>query len=331
MMTLAFISAVILSIGIIMYVLLDGFDLGVGILFLGVHDAHERNLMVSTVAPVWDGNETWLVFGAAVLYGAFPLAYGILLSTLYMPIFIMLTALIFRGVAFEFRFKAKKAKWFWDAAFSGGSIIAAFMQGILLGTFVLGYGQGLPTSDLPFRWISKFSLMTGVAVVCGYALLGANWLIIKTQNKLQQKMYLFSKILLGVTVVFLVAVSLWTPFADPYILNRWFSLPNLFYLSPLPLMTALFIGYEFYSLEKGYEKRPFMLTIALFLCAYIGFCISSWPYIIPHSIPFWKAASNPISLKFLLIGVAILLPLLFAYTAYAYRVFSGKVVESHEY
>lgn len=330
-MTLALTLAVILSFIIMMYVLLDGFDLGIGILFLLIHDPHERDIIMSSVTPVWDGNETWLVFGAAVLYAAFPKAYGILLPMLYMPILIMLAALIFRGVAFEFRFKAQKTRGFWDIAFSGGSILAAFMQGVILGTFVSGYGETLPAPYSTLEWVTPFNLMTGLAVVAGYALLGSNWLIIKTQNSLQQKMYLYSKVLLAITSGFLIIVSIWTPSLDHYISLRWFSYPNYFYLFPLPLLTIFFILYEFYCLKKGYEKSPFFLTIALFLFSYIGFCISSWPYIIPHSLTLWQAAAEPSSLKFLLAGILILLPILLVYTAYAYRVFSGKITESHHY
>lgn len=325
--------AIILSFIIIMYVLLDGFDLGIGILFPFIKNHDYRDVMMSTVAPVWDGNETWLVFGGAALYSAFPLAYSTLLPTLYVPLMIMLAALIFRGVAFEFRFKSHgKDRVIWDFSFAAGSTLAAFMQGMVLGTFVKGYGSSFPLSTSPYEWLTPFSMMTGLAVVCGYALLGATWLIIKTVDDLQDKMYQAAKILLPLITVFLVIVSIWTPLMEARIMQRWFSLPNLFYLSPLPLLTGITIFYNYYCLQKKrHEKLPFWLSIALFILAYIGFCISSWPYIIPHAVPVWEAASAPSSLKFMLVGTSILLPFLLAYTIYSYRVFGGKVTKTVHY
>lgn len=321
-MTLIIIWAGILSFAIIMYVILDGFDLGIGILLPWIRDHEQRGIMISTVAPVWDGNETWLVFGAASLYAAFPLAYSTLLPILYTPIMIMLAALIFRGVTFEFRFKAHKNHLLWDISFATSSIIAAFMQGVILGTFIQGYHGGLFT---------PFSIMTGIAVVVGYALLGSTWLIAKTSGELQNKMYRAAKILLLKVSFFLVLVSIWTPLMEPRVMERWFSMPNLFYLAPLPILTAIVILYNFYALKKRYEFLPFCFSIALFIFAYIGFCISAWPYIIPHTIPFWEAASAPSSLKFMLVGVTILLPVLLGYTVYSYRVFRGKVTKVEHY
>lgn len=317
--------ATIISLIIMMYVLLDGFDLGVGILFPWIKKSEFRDIMMSTVVPVWDGNETWLVFGAAALYAAFPIAYGILLPTLYMPIMILLVALIFRGVAFEFRFKAHKSQFIWDIAFAAGSILAAFIQGIILGTFVKGYGTHLPLSHAPYHWFSPFTIFTGIAVLCGYALLGATWLIIKTHGILQERMYKAAKILLPLVAFFLISVSIWTPIVEPQVMHRWFSLPNLYYLSPLPILTILIVFYNFYCLQKKKERLPFILTIGLFVLSYIGFCISAWPYIIPHVLPVWEAAAPPSTLKFILVGAAIILPILFIYTLYSYHVFRGKV------
>lgn len=308
-----------------MYVLLDGFDLGVGILFPWIKQSEYRDIMMSTVVPVWDGNETWLVFGAAALYAAFPLAYGILLPTLYMPIMILLIALIFRGVAFEFRFKAHKSQFIWDIAFAAGSILAAFIQGIILGTFVKGYGSHLPLPHTAYHWLTPFTIFTGAAVVCGYALLGATWLIIKTHDELQARMYKAAKVLLIVVAFFLVSVSIWTPIVEPRVMHRWFSLPNFYYLSFLPILTILIVFYNFYCLHKKRERLPFILTIGLFIFSYIGFCISAWPYIIPHALPIWQAAAPPTTLKFILVGAAIILPILFIYTLYSYHVFRGKV------
>jgi len=330
-MSLILAWAVIISFAIIMYVLLDGFDLGIGILFPWIKHHEQRDLMMTSVAPVWDGNETWLVFGAAALYGAFPLAYSVLLPTLYMPITLMLAALIFRGVAFEFRFKAHKTRFIWDSAFTLGSTIAALMQGIILGTFIKGYGNNIPVTNLPYEWLTPFSLMTGIAVVCGYGLLGATWLIIKTEGELQIQMFRAAKILLFIVTIFLGIVSIWTPLMETHIMERWFTLPNLFYLLPLPILTGFVVLYNFYCLRHRYEYLPFYLSISLFVFSYIGFCISSWPYIIPHAVPVWEAAAPPSSLKFILIGVIFLLPVLITYTIYSYRVFRGKVTHIEHY
>lgn len=317
--------ATIISLIIMMYVLLDGFDLGVGILFPWIKQNEYRDIMMSTVVPVWDGNETWLVFGAAALYAAFPIAYGILLPTLYMPIMILLIALIFRGVAFEFRFKAQKSRFIWDIAFAAGSIVAAFIQGIILGTFVKGYGSHLPLTHTAYHWLTPFTIFTGIAVVCGYALLGATWLIIKTHDELQARMYKAAKGLLIIVVFFLVSVSIWTPIIEPQVMHRWFSLPNFYYFSSLPILTIFIVFYNFYCLHKKKERLPFILTIGLFAFSYIGFCISAWPYIIPHVLPIWEAAAPPTTLRFILVGAAIILPILFIYTLYSYHVFRGKV------
>lgn len=330
-MTLILIWACVISFVIMMYVLLDGFDLGVGILFAWIKKPAQRDIMMSTIMPIWDGNETWLVMGGASLYAAFPVAYSVILPTLYMPIMIMLAALIFRGIAFEFRFKAHRSRFLWDISFIVGSTLAAFTQGIILGTFVEGYGNSLPLVSAPYDWFTPFTVMSGIAVVMGYALLGSTWLIIKTVGELQEKMFKAAKILLLIVVVFLLMVSVWTPLTNPQIFVRWFSVPNIFYLALLPLMTAIVIMWNFYALHKRYEFLPFMLSIALFLFSYIGFCISSWPYIVPHVISIWDAAAAPSSLKFTLYGVAVLLPVLLGYTAYSYYVFRGKVTVAEHY
>lgn len=328
---LPLIYAILIAFAVIMYVILDGFDLGIGILFPWIQDPHDRNLMVNSVAPVWDGNETWMVFGAALLYGGFPIAYSTLLPQLYIPILIMLAALIFRGVAFEFRFKAGPlSKGFWDTAFSLGSIVAAIFQGIILGTFVQGFGtQPLTPGVASQNWLTPFSLMAGLGVAVGYALLGSTWLIVKTSGHLQSSMYFLAKRLLITILVFALGVSIWSPLTSDFIFERWFSLPNFFWLMPLPILTFLFAIYAFYGLQKRYENQPFLCAIGIFLLCYGGFCISSWPYIVPRSLTIWQAASNKDSMEFLLVGALILLPLLLAYTAYAYYVFRGKV-ELHE-
>lgn len=332
-MFLPLIMAAIIALGVIFYVILDGFDLGIGILFPWVREPEHRSLMINSIAPVWDGNETWLVFGGALLYASFPIAYSTLLPALYMPIMMMLGALVFRGVAFEFRAKAFKTLFLWDLAFSGGSTIAAFCQGLILGTFIQGQ-MFVGGVDHSFVWLTPFSMFTGIAVVFGYALLGSTWLIIKTEGNLQKDMYQNSKFLLVAVALFMLAISLWTPGADPDVRSRWFSLPNFYYLSPLPLMTLIATIIAMLSLQKPErysEKLPFTMSILLFLFCYIGLGISIWPYIVPKQLTIFQAASNPKTLIFQLVGTAILLPLLISYSIYAYRVFRGKVDSEEVY
>ena len=324
MFNLPLIWACLIASFVIIYVILDGFDLGIGILYPWVKSHADRDVMMNSVAPFWDGNETWLVMGGASLYAAFPIAYSILLSTLYMPIMIMLAALIFRGVAFEFRFKSQRTRIIWDLAFSLGSFTAALMQGLILGTFILGYGNS-PAGNTPYIWLTPFSLATGIAVVCGYAMLGSTWLINKTHGHLQQVMFNAAKVLLPLIAGFVVIMSLWTPFTAPQLINLWFNYPNMLYLAPLPIATFILLGITWISLTHRYEKLPFLLTIGIFLLCYIGFGISSWPYIVPHTITIWQAAANDSSLKFILVGAMILLPVLISYTIYSYYIFRGKV------
>lgn len=324
---LPLIWAVIIAFGVIIYVILDGFDLGIGILFPWVNDLDSRSIMMNSIAPVWDGNETWLVFGGATLYGAFPLAYSVLLPALYMPIMVMLGALVFRGVAFEFRIKAQKSRFLWDLAFAGGSTAAAFCQGLILGTFI--YGNFLTKGyDDSYLWLTPFSMVTGIAVVFGYALLGSTWLIMKSEGELQKNMYQVAKRLLFAVAVFMFIISVWSPFIHTEIANRWFALPNFLYLLPLPVLTLLATIYAIYSLNyptARNEKVPFIMSICLFIFCYAGLGVSTWPYIVPRNLTFWEAASDDKSLMFLLVGTIILLPLLITYSIYAYYVFRGKV------
>ncbi len=325
MLDLPLIFAGLLAFIIIMYVILDGFDLGIGILFPYVANAQQRDQMMNSVAPVWDGNETWLVFGGSILYGAFPIVYSTLLPTLYIPLMIMLAALVFRGVAFEFRFKAHRSQIIWDIAFAAGSTLAAFCQGVVLGTFVQGYDPSTLSNGASYIWLTPFSLLSGVALVFGYALLGATWLIGKTTSDLQEKMFHIAKILLPIILLFIGIVSLWTPSIDSYVWQRWFTMPNTLYLSVFPITTVVVAIFAWRALWQRQEYLPFYLTIMVFLLCYAGFGISAWPYIIPHQVTIWQAASNRSSLLFLLIGVSILLPVLIGYSLYAYRVFRGKV------
>lgn len=324
MSNLPLIWAGFIAFVIVMYVILDGFDLGIGILYPFVKGKHERDLMMQTISPLWDGNETWMVLGGATLYGAFPLVYSTVLPVLYMPLLMMVAALIFRGVSLEFRFKSTDDKrYVWDTAFALGSMLAAFCQGLILGAFV--QGTSFASAASAYAWFTPFTIFTGTAVIIGYALLGSGWLIARTEHDLQNQMYRAASILLPMLCVCLLIVSVWTPFITKFVLHRWFSWPSSIYLSPLPITAGLCVIATFYSIKKRYEWLPFILSIGIFVCSYVGFVISIWPYLVPYQITLWEAASPPSTLIFLGIGVVILMPVLLSYTAYSYYVFRGKV------
>jgi cytochrome bd ubiquinol oxidase subunit II len=334
-MDLPLIWAGIIAFGVTMYVLLDGFSLGIGILFPFVKGADERDLMMGSVAPVWDGNQTWLVLGGTSLFAAFPEAFGLLLSILYLPLIVMVIALVFRGVAFEFRFKAERHEiWrpIWDLSFIVGCLVAAVCQGMVLGAYVTGFSlQGREYTGEAMDWLTPFSLMTGVAVPCGYALLGACWLLIKTKGHLQAWARRAAVRLLVVMLGFIALVSLWTPLADAAIAERWFSWPNLLYLSPVPVLTAAVALTLYRTLRQGHEYAPFVLCVVLYVLALAGLAISLWPYIVPRSLTIWEVAAPPKSQLFMLVGVAIIIPVVLLYTAHAYYVFRGKVSEEDFY
>jgi cytochrome bd ubiquinol oxidase subunit II len=323
---LPLIWAAIIVLGVIMYVLLDGFDLGVGILFPYLGSDAERDVAMNSVAPIWDGNETWLVLGGAGLFAAFPLAYAVILPGTYLPLLVMLIALIFRGVAFEFRFKARTNRRWWDRAFHFGSLFATIAQGLVLGTFIRGFEvEGRAFAGGMLDWLTPFSLLTGLALISGYALLGATWLIMKTAGPLQERCYAFARVLLIAVLAFVAIVSIWTPLHTPAIAERWFSWPNLAYLSPVPLITALVVFWHWRALERRRETLPFVLTMALFLLSFLGLGISLWPNIIPPDISIWDAAAPPETQRFVLIGTVFILPIVLAYTAFTYYIFRGKV------
>lgn len=330
---LPFIWAGIIALAIFLYVLLDGFDLGVGILFPFAPSDDCRNRMMNSIAPFWDGNETWLVLGGGGLFAAFPLAYAILMPAFYIPIIVMLLGLIFRGIAFEFRFKAKgKMQKVWDYSFHFGSLIASFFQGVILGSFVEGITvEGRAFGGNSFDWLSSFSIMTGIAVAFGYALLGSTWTIMKTENKTQEWARQSAKYILIYIALFMGLVSLWVPFLKDQIYERWFTLPNLAYLFPIPLITALSFIYLYRALYKQREILPFILSISLFSLGYLGLAISLWPWIIPYKISFHEAAADPKSLSLMLIGVIVFLPIVLGYTIYSYYIFRGKSTHQHEY
>lgn len=324
---LSLIWAVIILFGIMMYVVMDGFDLGLGILYPFFKSKEERDVIMNTVAPVWDGNETWLVLGGAGLLAAFPLAYSVVLSALYLPLIFMLIGLIFRGVAFEFRFKAlEHERHFWDKAFIGGSITATFFQGVTLGAYI----QGLPVVNRayaggPFDWLSWFSLFTGAGLVATFALLGSTWLIMKTEGDLQMHAYRITRRLVWILLGFIVAISIWTPLSDARIAARWFSLPNLLWFAPVPMLVAAFSYLLLRSLARQHQAQPFLYTLALVFLGYSGLGISLWPNIIPPQISIWEAASPPQSQGFVLVGALLIIPIILIYTVWAYYVFRGKV------
>ena len=326
MLDLVPIWTLILGLGVFFYVLLDGFDLGVGILFGLAPDTASRNLMMNSIAPIWDGNETWLVLGSVGLLAAFPLAFAIIVPAVYFPIAIMLVALVFRGVAFEFRFRDSEHKGFWDHGFAYGSTVATLAQGIVLGAFIQGFKvDGRHFTGSSFDCFTPFSLLTGIALLFGYALLGSGWLVMKTEGELQAWARRLGRIAFLGVLVAIGIVSLWTPAVDPGIAHRWFSWPNIAYLSPVPIITALIALLEWRSLSRQSEAGPFIGAVALFLLSYIGIAISLWPMIVPHYYTLWQAAAAPSTQAFLLVGTLVLLPVILLYTGWSYWVFRGKV------
>ena len=322
---LSFIWAAIIAFAVLTYVILDGFDLGVGLLFPLTTDERERDVMMNSVAPIWDGNETWLVLGGGGLFAVFPLAYAVVMPALYMPITLMLLALVFRGVAFEYRWRAGR-KWIWDMAFFGGSLVAALCQGIAVGALV----QGIEVENRAYAggwwdWLTPFSLLTGVAVTVGYAMLGACWLNMKLEGRIQRHMRSLAWPFSVATVVFMALVSLWTPFLDPVYFQRWFTLPAAAFAMLVPLLVAACTYGLFHGLGRQQEIRPFLCALGLFTLGFAGLGISFYPHIVPPSLTIAEAAAPDESLAFVLVGTLVLLPLILGYTAYAYWVFRGKI------
>jgi cytochrome bd ubiquinol oxidase subunit II len=329
---LPLIWAGIIAIGVIMYVIMDGFDLGVGILFPFARSDSDRDVMMNSVAPIWDGNETWLILGGTSLFAAFPIAYAVLLPAFYLPLLVMLLALIFRGVAFEFRFKSRRNRHWWDRAFTFGSMAATFSQGVVLGAFI----QGIEVVDRAYAgsalaWLNPFALFCGLALMAGYAMLGAGWLIGKTEGSLQAWAFDRMRTAGLLTLAAVAIVSAWTPLVHSEIAARWFTWPNILYLSPVPILVAL-VGWRLYlAIERREHWMPFLLTLALFILSYAGLAISLFPYVIPPEITIWDAASPRSSQLFLLVGTAVLLPIILTYTAYNYWVFRGKITVDSGY
>jgi len=332
MVDLPLIWFALLFTALFLYVLLDGFDLGVGILFPFAPSDECRDRMMNSIAPFWDGNETWLVLSGGGLFAAFPLAYAILMPALYVPVILMLLGLIFRGVAFEFRFRAVKSRFIWDYSFHFGSIVAAFMQGMILGAYVRGVQvEGRSFAGHSFDWLSAYSFMTGVALLFGYALLGATWLILKTDGIARDWARKCASYVLGYVGVFLAIVSISMPIMNDRVRHLWFSLPNFYYLLPIPLVTAVLFITIWRDLKKGAENSPFFLSVGIFLMGYIGWGISLWPWLAPFAVTFRQAAATASSQSFLLAGTLVILPMIIAYVAWCYYVFRGKVSEEGYY
>ncbi|HWV40590.1 cytochrome d ubiquinol oxidase subunit II [Pseudorhodoplanes sp.] len=321
----------LIGTAVAMYVILDGFDLGIGILFPFARNETQRDQMMRSIAPFWDGNETWLVLGGGGLWVAFPMAYAIIMPALYLPVIVMLLALVFRGVAFEFRTVSDSKVW-WNFAFTFGSLLAAFSQGVILGGLI----QGIKVENGQFAgghldWATPFALLCGAALVCGYALLGATFLIMKTEGEVAERARGQAKILLLGVLAFMAVVSLYTPYAFERIATRWFSLPNFYYLWPVPLVTALvsYLLWRWLGTER--DSLPFVATIVLFLLGYLGLVISSYPYLVPPSLTVWDTAAAPASQIFMLIGTVFLLPIILGYVVFVYWLFRGKVREGEAY
>jgi len=330
---LPYIWAGLIAAAVALYVILDGFDLGIGILFPFARKREQRNAMINSIAPFWDGNETWLVLGGGGLWVAFPDAYAIIMPALYLPVIVMLLALIFRGVSFEFREVAKEHHRRWDYAFAGGSIVAAFSQGVILGGLI----QGITVVDFrfaggPFDWLTPFALMSGLGLVAGYALLGSTWLVLRTEGSLAEYSRRQARVLLFVVLAFIALVSLWTPLAIERIAERWFSTPNIYFLWPVPVFTALLALLVWRGLEARKEATPFIGSVCLFLLCYLGLAISTFPFIVPPSVTVVDAAAVPASQIFTLIGTVFMLPIILGYTAFVYWTFlRGKVVVGESY
>lgn len=327
---LTLILAAVIVLGVLLYVILDGFDLGVGVLFPLMPDDDSRDLAIASIAPLWDGNETWLILGGAVLFGAFPLAYAVALPAFYVPIMLMLFALIFRGVAFEFRHKARDGRHWWDRAFAAGSTLAAFCQGLLLG----GLLEGVTVTQGPlgpefaggtFDWLTAFSVVCGLGVVAGYALLGSAWLNMKTEGGLRQWSRRAGQVSLALSLVALATVSIYTPVQFPDIRERWFGGLHWLTLSPVPLASAVVAMSLYREFRRGATYAPFGYAIMLFLLGYLGIGISLWPQVVRPDLSIWDAAAPVESQRFVLVALVFSLPMVLIYTAYAYWVFRGKV------
>lgn len=317
--------ALVLAFAVAMYVVMDGFDLGIGILFPFAPTDADRDIMMNSIAPIWDGNETWLVLGGTLLIGAFPAAYATLLPAFYVPLMAMLFALIFRGIAFEFRFRASRLRHLWDWSFAGGSALAGFCQGLILGSFIDGVPvRGEVFAGTALGFISPFAIASGVGLVAGYALLGATWLIFKTDRGTALFARQAARPALLATLAFIALISIWTPLAHAEIARRWFTLPNILFLWPVPFVTALLSRIIWRAIPSPRDGVPFLGSIGLFLLALLGLGVSLFPYAVPRNLTIWEAAASEPTLRFIGVGVAIIVPIILAYLGYAHWIFRGK-------
>lgn len=342
---LTLIWALLIATAVFLYVCLDGFDLGIGILFPAVRGKADRDVMVNSVAPMWDGNETWLILGGGGLLAVFPVAYAVVMPALYMPVILMLLALVFRGVSFEMRFRVDtpRAQRWWDRAFSWGSYAAALCQGIMLGALVQGvHVEGHAYAGGWWDWLTPFSAFTGASVVAGYGLLGACWLIWRTEGALQALARRQAWRLGIATLACIAVVSAAMPFLQPAFRARWLTVPNVLYAAPIPILVGLLAWLLFTALRRadrrahsgetteqrgrlGHDGIPFLCALGLFLLSYVGLGISVWPYAVPPTLSIYDAAASRSSQAFLLVGAAVLIPVVLGYTGYVYWLFRGKV------
>jgi cytochrome bd ubiquinol oxidase subunit II len=324
--------AAIIGLAVALYVILDGFDLGIGILFPFAASERDRDQMMNSVAPFWDGNETWLVLGGAGMMVAFPLAYSIIMPALYLPVIFMLLALVFRGVAFEFRWIGVTSKPHWTFAFTAGSALAAFCQGVILGGLI----QGIKVSNGAFAggvfdWATPFAMLCGLGLVAGYGFLGATWLVMKTEGSVARRAKTQAKLLLLAVLGFMAIVGLWTPLAFERIAERWFSLPNFLFLWWVPAAAGLVAFAAWRWLDSEHDALPFLAAIALFLLGYLGLVISNFPYLVPPSLTIWQTAAAPSTQIFMLMGTLMMLPIIIGYMIFVYWTFGGKLREGEGY
>ena len=317
--------AALMGLSILIYVVLDGFDLGVGLLMPLAND-DEKDMLVASIGPFWDANETWLVLAIGILLVAFPPAHGVILTALYLPVFVMLIGLILRGVSFELRAKApSRQKWLWNAAFFGGSLMASMSQGFMLGMYVMGLGWTLANV--------AFAMLTAVFLTVGYSFIGATWLILKTGGALQAHAIRWARGGIWGLILGIGAISLATPFVSARIFDKWFGLPQIFYLMPLPILSAALIGFLWWKLRRlpragdGWAWSPFAAATALFMLAFGGMAYSFYPYVVPEQITIYEAASAPESLMIILVGTLFVLPAILGYTVLSYYIFRGKATE----
>jgi cytochrome d ubiquinol oxidase subunit II len=325
-MDLTIIWAFIIAFAVFAYVVLDGFDLGIGILFPALTVGHGRNRAMNSIAPVWDGNETWLVMGGGGLMAAFPLAYSVILPATYPLVIAMLLGLVFRGVAFEFRHRDERHRAWWDFGFFAGSLVAALCQGMILGAIL----QGIDVIDRHYDgswwdWLTPYTLLTGLGTVAGYSLLGSTWLIWKTEGDLQERVYRMAFLAAIATLVLMAAVSLYNLALLPHYRERWLEMPHILFASQVPLLTVIMAALLFYGLHKRWQLAPFLLSLLLFLLGMAGLGVTIWPYVVPGALTIWDTAAPESSQVFMLVGAVAILPLILAYTAWSYWVFRGKV------